>query len=167
MTIPHDAAASFQSALSRATSQDQAYGALHRLAEATVGVKLFTVMTLDMQAGLALRAYSSDPQHYPATGTKPIERNAWFDVVYGQQRCFVANSIEAIAEVFPDHRLIASLGCGSVINLPVIIAGDLVATVNLLHEAGYFTEERVAKATAGLGLPNLATLAVCNINPPD
>lgn len=161
MTIPHDAQASFHSALSRAATQDEAYGALHRLAEASVGVKLFTVMTLDMQAGLARRAYSSDPKHYAATGTKPIERNAWLDIVHGQQRCFVANTIEAIAEVFPDHRVIASLGCASVVNLPVAMAGEVVATVNLLHEAGYYTETRVATATAVLGLPSLAALAVC------
>ena len=136
--------ATFQRSLSAAVSPEDAYDALRVLGEACVGAKLFTVMTVNMEAGLVRRAYTSDTQNYPATGTKSIERNAFFDVVFGNRQIFVANTIEEIATVFGDHELIASLGCASVVNLPVIVGDELVATINLLHEAGYYTEDQVA-----------------------
>ncbi len=154
--------ATFQRSLAAATSPEDAYDALRVLGEARVGARLFTVMTVDMGAGLVRRAYTSDPQNYPATGTKPIERNAFFDVVFGKRQIFVANTIEEIATVFGDHELIASLGCASVVNLPVIVADELVATINLLHEAGYYTEDRVETLAATLPVPALASLAVAN-----
>ena len=110
-------------------------------------------MVVDMPAGLARRAYSNHPAEYPVSGTKPIHRDAWFDIVHGQKRSFVANSIEDIAKVFPDHAAIAELGCGSVINLPVVLEGDLVATINLLDAAGFYTPERVARAETQLAIP--------------
>ena len=87
------------------------------------------------------------------SGSKPIHRDRWFDIVHGEKRCFVANTIEDIASVFPDYELIASLGCGSVINLPVVIAGELVATINMLHAEQHYTPARVAAAEARLSIP--------------
>ncbi len=110
-------------------------------------------MVVDMFAGLARRAYSNHPAEYAVTGTKPIHRDAWFDIVHGEKRSFVANTIEEIAKVFPDHALIGSLGCGSVVNMPVVLEGDLVATINLLHSAGFYTPECVARAKAELAMP--------------
>jgi hypothetical protein len=47
-----------------------------------------------------------------------------------------------------------------VINLPVEIGGELVATVNLLDAEHYYTDERVARAVATLSMPaKLAYLA--------
>ncbi len=143
----------FIDAVSQARESKASWKALEDLAAAVVGARLFTVMTVDMAAGLARRAYSNFPVDYPVSGTKPIHRDAWFDIVHGERRSFVANTIEAIAEVFPDHALIASLGCGSVINLPVVLEGDLVATINLLDVTGHYTPERVALAEAELAIP--------------
>ncbi|MEQ1525002.1 MAG: GAF domain-containing protein, partial [Aestuariivirga sp.] len=87
------------------------------------------------------------------SGTKPIHRDQWFDIVHGERRSFVANTIAEISKVFPDFELIASLGCGSVMNLPVVLQGELVATVNMLDEEHHFTPERVAAAEASLAIP--------------
>ena len=64
--------------------------------------------------------------------------------------------IEEIAEVFGDHALIDALGCQSVINVPIVVGGTVIGTINCLHEKGYYTPERVAAAEA-LKLPG----AVC------
>lgn len=143
----------FEDAISQARDSASVWQALCELSRAVVGHRLFTVMTLDMAAGLARRAFSDHPAQYPVSGTKPIHRDAWFDIVHGQKRSFVANTIEDIAAVFPDHELIASLGCGSVLNLPVILKGDLVATINMLDEAHHYTPQRVADAQARLAIP--------------
>ena len=160
MSETRQALASFESALSLATSDEAAFDALRDLTRATVGAKLFTVMTVDMGAMLARRAYTDDPLHYPTSGTKPIELNAWFEIVHGRHETFVANRLSDIAKVFPDAELIGRLGCGSVVNLPVVLGGDLVATVNMLHAEGHYSPERVARVHEVLRLPAMATLAV-------
>jgi hypothetical protein len=128
------------------------WSALEVLAKAAVGAKLFTVMQVDFERDVAARVHTSDPVSYAVSGTKPINRTHWFDIVHGERRPFVANTIEEIAAVFPDHETIRSLGCGSVINLPVVIADQLAGTVNLLHEEHFYTAQRVAAAQA-LSLP--------------
>ena len=133
-----------------------AYRALETLSVALVGAKLFTVMVRNEKMGWSQRAYSSMPDAYPVSGTKPINRSHWSQIVVEEKRTFVANDIEAIAAVFPDWELIRSLGCESVINVPIFIAGEMLGTVNLLHKAGYYTEDRVATSEA-LKLPG----AVC------
>lgn len=160
MTEIQNALKVFENALADAKNSTLAYDALCDLAKATVGAKLFTVMTVDMQAMLARRAYSDDPKNYPTSGTKPIEMDRWFEQVHGRHETFVANTLSDIATVFPDGDLIGELGCGSVINLPVILGGDLVATINLLHEEGYYTPERVLLTQSILSLPAMAVLAL-------
>lgn len=77
MTDRQTALSAFTAALSGARSEAQAFDALCALTKVTVGAKLFTVMTADMQAMLARRAYTDDPANYPTSGTKPIEMNRW------------------------------------------------------------------------------------------
>lgn len=164
MTQAEIAQAQFDADLATATTEDAVLEALYRLSNALVPVRLWTVMTVDMEAGLARRAYSNMPEAYPASGTKPITRNDWFDIVHGRHECFVANTLADIAKVFPDYELIGSLGCASVMNLPIIDNGTLLATVNLLDAEGHFTDARVAQYSAILTDPALravrATLAL-------
>jgi hypothetical protein len=144
---------SFDQAISTARDSKAVWKALKELSEAVVGHKLFTIMTVDNAAGLARRAYTSHPQDYPVSGTKPIHRDQWFDIVHGERRSFVANTIADISKVFPDFELIASLGCGSVMNLPVVLQGELVATVNMLDAEHHYTPDRAAAAEALLAIP--------------
>lgn len=161
MTIDIDAArARFDAATAAATTADEAYEALQALTRAVAGAKLFTVMTVDMENLVARRAFTSDPQNYPGSGTKPINFNSWFEIVHKQRRSFVANTIAQIAEVFPDHELIDSLGCQSVVNLPVVIGGELVGTVNMLDVEGHYTPERVALIERELSIPARLCLAL-------
>ncbi len=135
--------ADFDQAIAGEAQPDECWKALQRLTSAIGGFKLFTVMTVDLTNEVARRAYSSHPVHYPVSGTKPIQYNSWFEIVHKQHKLFVANTIADIAKVFPDHEKIWSLGCGSVVNLPVIIEGQLVATINMLHEEHYYNSARV------------------------
>lgn len=150
--------AQFDAALAAAETAEEAFAALEALARETVGVKLFTVMTLDRQAMLARRAYTSEPERYPVSGTKPIEINDWFETVATRHEVFVANTLDDIAQVFPDHGTIGALGCGSVINLPVVLDGELAATINLLDVPHHFTPERVDLAIRVLTEPAQAAV---------
>jgi hypothetical protein len=154
MTFPdlQAAIADFDARLSSDTAPGSAWLGLQILSERLIGAKLFTIMTVDMKNEVARREYTSDPVAYPVSGTKPIHYDRWFEIVHKERQMFVANTIADISTVFPDFETIRSLGCGSVINLPIIIGDELVATVNLLHEENHYTPARVGD-TAHLSLP--------------
>ncbi|HLW91291.1 MAG TPA: GAF domain-containing protein [Roseiarcus sp.] len=118
--------------------------ALQNIFRQEVGARLFTVMTFNASTGLSQRVHSSHPREYPVSGFKPLSVGLWSRTVIDKRQTFVANTIEAIAEVFPDYELIRSLGCESVVNLPVIFADAVIGTVNILDVAGYYTPDRVA-----------------------
>jgi hypothetical protein len=143
----------FDKAISVAKDSAAIWLALHQLSAAVVGHRLFTVTTVDMKAGVARRLHTDHPLEYPVSGSKPIHRDRWFEIVHDEGRSFVANSIAEIAQHFPDHELIAKLGCGSVINLPVVLKGNLVATVNMLDQDGAYGPEKVTLAEAVLSVP--------------
>jgi len=62
--------------------------------------------------------------------------------------------------VFFDHELILSLGCASVLNVPVVWDGRTLGTINLLHEAGWYdeTDVPVGQLFAVLAIPALVDL---------
>ena len=156
MTHPHPAHFQLTEDLAHAGTEAEVFTALYRLSDALIPVRLWTVMTVDLEEGIARRAFSNMPEAYPTSGTKPITTNSWFDHVHGQRQTFVANTLPEIAAVFPDHELIGSLGCASVMNLPLFDNGTLLATVNLLDAEGHFTEARVAQYSDVLSAPALA-----------
>ena len=160
MTDHSSALAEFDAAIAKAKGVDEAFAAMQALTEKTVGAKLFTYMTVDMENEVARRAYTSDAASYPTSGTKPIRYDSWFDIVHKQHDYFVANTIEDIAKVFPDYELITSLGCQSVVNMPVILGGVLVGTMNVLHETDYYTPARVAEIKTVLSIPAKLAAAI-------
>src|SRR5687767_5992974 len=124
MTEHFEAIARFDAAIAEAREADATFAALQALAEETVGVKLFTFMTVDMEAEVARRAYTSDAANYPTSATKPIRYDSCFDIVHKQRQYFVANTMADIAKVFPDYELIDWLGCQSVVNMTVVLGGE-------------------------------------------
>jgi hypothetical protein len=135
----------FLAALAAPEQPAPVFFALEAIIRGEVGAKLFTLMTFDARTGLSRRIHSSHPREYPVSGSKPLSVGRWSRTVIDERRTFVANTIEAIAEVFPDHELIGSLGCGSVVNLPVLFSGEVIGTANALDAPGHYTPERVDK----------------------
>jgi GAF domain-containing protein len=133
----------FAEELSAAQTPQAAYEALFRFSDALMPVRLWTVMDVDRTACLARRAFTNMPEAYPVSGTKPIPQNDWAAQVLEQRKYFVANTLEGIAKVFPDHALIGELGCGSVMNLPIVQADEVIGSVNLLDAAHHFTADRI------------------------
>ena len=146
----------FTKAMAVAEDQPQTvFDAMADLTDSIVGVKLFTLMTFDPVSREACRIYSNHPDAYPVMGTKPVNETHWTGLVLDRHETFVGNTIEEIAEVFGDYELIQSLGCESVINVPILVDGRIMGTLNCLHEAGHYTPERVV-ASEELKLPGAA-----------
>ena len=150
--------AKFLTAAGAAGPQPQTgFDGLCALTQELVGAKLFTIMTSDRAHRVNARVYSNMPDAYPVSGTKPANETDWSRQVIGERKTFVANDIEGIRAVFDDWELIRSLGCESVMNVPILIDGEVAGTINCLDAAGHYTPERVEAAEA-LKLPGLVCL---------
>ena len=135
-----------------------AFDALCRLCDEVVSAKLFTITDHDPNRDLTRRLYSNMPDAYPVSGTKPVDKgSAWYVHVVGRQQIFIANDYAAIANVFPDHAFIQSLGCEAVINIPIVVAGRVLGTLNCLDAKGTYTRE-ISAAAESLKLPGAACM---------
>jgi hypothetical protein len=131
------------------------FASVEAAARQRVGVRLFTVLAWDDGRGALHRVHTSHPVQYPTSGEKIFSREApWIRQVVVEQQPYLGMDRTAVASVFGDHELIASLGCGAVINVPVVDGDLTLGVLNLLDAEGAYGEGSVAAA-----LP-LATLAV-------
>lgn len=138
------ALAAFRHAIAEETRSDAPWTALDALAQAIVGAKLFTVTMVDTDAEVARRLYTNMPDSYPVSGTKPMNPDVWHQQVIVGKQMFVMNTLEAIAGHFADWELIGSLGCRSCVNMPVVVGGKVLGTVNMLDVENHFSPERLA-----------------------
>ncbi|MBV1902121.1 MAG: GAF domain-containing protein [Marinosulfonomonas sp.] len=140
---------------------ESTFAALDALIQREVGAIICSCSTFDPVAKKARRIYTNQPEAYPLSGLKEVTPNLWTRQVLDRGQMFVANTLDEIAEVFPDYELIGSLGCGSVVNLPIRLAGSFLGTVNMLHEPGYYTPKTIEKISR---LGGAGIIAFCAYN---
>lgn len=123
------------------------------------GHKLFTILAYHPQEKESQRVHSSQPLAYPVGGRKPVTDSPWMQRVIHQGLPYIGYRREHIVESFYDHALILSLGCESVVNIPVRWRGQTLATVNLLHQENWYHSDHIAlaRAVAQMLLPALMT----------
>ena len=136
------------------------FAAIERAAADILGHRLFTVLVYWPGASESQRIYSNMPDAYPVGGRKAVTNAPWMQQVVQRGEFYIGRNAQDLREVFYDHELIDSLGCQSVLNLPVRWQGQTLGTVNLLHREGWYNESHVAPARvlAQLALPALMGL---------
>ena len=139
---------------------DAVFGALEAALGAVLGHRLFTLMRYHADTGDCERIYTTHPTQYPVGGRKALNRTPWTERVLRRQQPYVGRTAADVRAVFFDHALIASLGCGSVLNVPVVWDGRTLGTINLLHEEGWYDEgdAPVGLLFAALAIPAYLTL---------
>jgi hypothetical protein len=115
-------------------------GALDAALGAVLGHRLFTLMRYHAASGESERIYTTHLREYPVGGRKALNATPWTEQVLRRQQPYLGRTPAEVQAVFFDHALIATLGCGSVLNLPVVWDGRVLGTINLLHEAGWYDE---------------------------
>jgi len=127
---------------------------------AVIGHKLFTVLLNHPRAQESERRYTNQPAAYPVGGRKPVSPTPWTERLFVARQPYIGKTAEDIRSVFFDHELILSLGCASVLNVPVVWDGRTLGTINLLHEAGWYDEVDVpvGQLFAALAIPALLDL---------
>ncbi|WP_410571153.1 GAF domain-containing protein [Amycolatopsis sp. cmx-4-61] len=125
---------------------------------AELGVRLFTVLAWIPERRALRRVHSSHPAQYPVGGEKTVEVAAgWLERCITAQEPYFGPDRAAVREIFADHELIESLGCGSIINVPVVADGRTLGVLNILDAEGAYDEDsvQVAQALAPLAAPAL------------
>jgi GAF domain-containing protein len=113
-----------------------------------IGHRLMTILMLDPTTLEVHRLYSTNPQAYPAGGSKPMRATPWGLRVLEEGRHFIGYNADDIRANFADHELIIGLGLESILNVPVRLHGRVLGTMNLLHEADFYQDEH--RTTADL-----------------
>jgi hypothetical protein len=128
---------------------------------AAVGVRLFTVLAWIPARRALRRVHSSHPEQYPVGGEKTLEvAPGWLDRCIGAKEPYFGRDRLAVREIFADHELIESLGCGSIINVPVVDGGTTLGALNILDAEGSYDDTSVSAALslAPLAVPALREL---------
>jgi transcriptional regulator with GAF, ATPase, and Fis domain len=133
------------------------YAAVDALVQEVIGHKLFTLMRVHEEASEVERIYSSNAVAYPVGGRKAKAGTPWSRAVLDRGEVFVARTPKEVREAFSDYALIASLGIGSIMNVPLSVGGRRLGTMNISHEAGWFTDEDAgaARLIASFVVPSL------------
>jgi hypothetical protein len=147
-------------AAAAASTPQTVFAAADAAMKELIGHRLFTLLFVVPGGAEVERIYSSDPVAYPLTGRKPMGPTPWGEHVIVGRRAWLGRDMEAIRWAFFDHALIASLGCGTCINVPVCALGEVVGTMNILDREHAFDERHVALAQAAAPALAPAFLAV-------
>lgn len=152
------------SAVARAhadTHQPQAtFDAINAALAATVGHRLFTVLVHHPAQRESERIYTNMCEAYPVGGRKPVTDSPWMQQVMQRGLPYIGRNADDLREVFYDHALIDSLGCRSVLNIPLRWQGETLGTLNLLHEENWYGTQHIepARVFAQLAVPAVMAL---------
>jgi hypothetical protein len=118
---------------------------------------LFTVLVHHPALRQSERFYTNKPDAYPIGGRKPVTDSPWMQRVIHGGNPYIGRTREDIAANFFDHELIHSLGCDSILNVPVRWRGQTMGTLNLCHRADFYDESHLphVRVIAQLALPAL------------
>ena len=141
-------------AMATASNSQALYAHLDGAVQRLFGHKLFTLLVVVNGGQEVERIYTSNAAAYPLTGRKAMGPTPWGDHVIKGLQPWHGRTMADIRWAFPDHALIESLGCGSCINIPVIVFGRMIGTMNVLDRAEAYDDTVVS--ALGLFTPLLA-----------
>ena len=139
---------------SRAGQPRLLFEAFDRLCAERVGHSLFTILAWAPDTNDVERLHSSRPREYPLLGRKAMGPTDWGARVLKGGQTWIGISASDIKWAFPDHELIAALGCASCINAPVRWDGRVLGVVSVLGPEAAYDEADLA------GLDAIAPLLV-------
>jgi hypothetical protein len=127
------------------TLDQAADAAIQRLGSILVTV---TVLTPDKEE--VSRVFSTHPEVYAVGGRKRLDpahtSPIWLEQVVAGQQPFLGADRESVRAFFVDWETIESLGCGAIVNTPVVYQGETIGSVNFLGAEGSLDESSSAVA---------------------
>lgn len=118
------------------------WASIHHTIEQEVGVTLFTVLRFTEGGAVMERIYSSHADEYPVGGTKQVATQVspdWVAACRDSGEPFLGVTPADLDRIFDDASMIKSLGCGSILNVPIPGPdGVPLATVNMCAPEGTY-----------------------------
>lgn len=113
----------------------------------TFGFALFTILVYDAKTGTVSRLYSTRLDVQPVGARKWVTTSPWTQRVLKEGQPYLGSRKEDM-KVFSEHAFLATIGCESVLNLPIrsSSSGDIIGSLNLLG-----AEHHYDQADVGLG----------------
>lgn len=119
------------------------------------GYDLLTVLAPNAAGDRLVRLFSSDLNQYPLGDADIIRDSKWLRRLFVERAPVIANEPGAILAWLPDFP---GLAVGSLVNLPVVIAGESIGLINLTAAAGHFSDDNVGAVCEEIPLVALAIL---------
>lgn len=123
---------------------------LHTLVQDTVGFIVFTVLVFSPDGRHMTRIHSSHPTEYPVGGSKDLATDvsrSWMERCVLRQQLYYGPSKADLRQVFTDYAEIERLGCGSVLNVPVIAGDQSIGALNILGPEYAYSEADLREAS--------------------
>lgn len=120
------------------------YREVERAMDELVGYKLLTILKLEESR--LHRMHTNDLARYPIGGYKDITHDRWLTAMLRDGDPIISVDEDEVRARFFDHETIFALGCGSAMNIPIVGPRGTLGSLNLLHQAGWFTPEHVLVA---------------------
>ena len=134
-------------------------GATFRAVEAAladiVGFRVFTVLVHHPALRQHRRVHSSEPKVYPVGDSIPTDAFPLWQRLLAAGEPYIGRTAEDIQWAILGHALVMSLGCESVLSMPVRWAGQTLGSFNLLNAAHWYSDADipVARLFAQMALP--------------
>ena len=144
-----------QLATALAAGPQPTFAVLSTLFTALPGVRTVTYLATAPDRSVTHRIGTSDPKGFPIGGFDPIDDSAWNRRIFDEQRPIIGDTPELMAQFIPETDQLVAMGYGATLCAPIVIAGDVRGTVNLLGDAGIFTPALLAQFDALLPIAAL------------
>ena len=134
------------------------FAAVDALARRWFDHNLLTVLRYDAQQVEVERLYSSNPTAYPVGGRKRKRGTPWGEIVLDAKEIWTGYGADDMRWAFADHELILSLGIMAMMNVPIVLLGRCLGTLNISHASDPFgpADHPQAHLLASLLAPALA-----------
>jgi len=133
-------------AASRRCEAESVCHAVDKALNELVGHKLFAVYYIAPDPREIVTMYSSRAGVLPTGKPHPATTLSWNDLVISRGQPFIGCDTDDLRWAYDDAGQFTELGCGSVLNVPVVVKGETVGLVSLMHEAGWYRDEHVQLA---------------------
>jgi hypothetical protein len=122
------------------------------------GCDLFTVLVPHASGTRLDRLYSTNHRQYPLGAADEVKDDPWFRRLFDEKQPIVANTMEEIGTWIPDYSIFIEQNYFSLLNLPVIFAGETIGLINIMGGPHHFDATVLAQIRNAVPIVALAIL---------
>jgi hypothetical protein len=128
------------------------------------GYDLFTILAPNPSGDRLDRLFSTNEDQYPLGPADQVNDDLWFRRLFQIRLPIVANTMDEIGNWLPDYAIFIEQNYFSLLNLPVVFAGQTIGLINMMAGPHHFDAAALSEIDAAIPLAALAILgATCRL----